>query len=169
MVKPGTAPPITAAIDAARLSFASDGSTENAEAGRYLRTTLRAPLVRTIGNVDTILISPDGSLSRLPFAALPVRKPGTGLIEDHRLALIPVPQLILTLLNDQSRRQPPQDLPLLGAVDCDNASAEDVDVPQPVGRRKPGDVQSEYALALRSIHGGSGSGVWIRQAGELNL
>src|SRR5262249_28956307 len=37
----------------------------------------------------TVYLSADGELSRVPFAALPGRKPGTVLLEDYTLAVVP--------------------------------------------------------------------------------
>ena len=48
--------------------------------------------------IETVLISTDGVLGLLPFEALPGKAEGTLLIEVYRLAFVPVPQLIPSLL-----------------------------------------------------------------------
>src|SRR5581483_8701000 len=40
-----------------------------------------------------VLISPDGALARLPWTALPGTRPGSYLIEDLSIAIVPVPLL----------------------------------------------------------------------------
>ena len=40
----------------------------------------------------TVLVSPDGALGLVPLAALPGQAPGTYLIEEHAIALVPVPR-----------------------------------------------------------------------------
>jgi CHAT domain-containing protein len=45
-----------------------------------------------------VLVSPDAALGRLPFAALPGKKPGSYLIEEVPIAVLPVPQFLPLLL-----------------------------------------------------------------------
>ncbi len=63
-----------------------------------LRKAVWAPLEKAIGGADTVLVSPDGPLGRLPFSALPGARAGSFLIEDVRLAILPVPQVLPRLL-----------------------------------------------------------------------
>ncbi len=50
----------------------------------------------------TIYLAPDGDLTHLPWAALPGRKPGTILLEDHTLAVVPHgPYLLEQLLSER--------------------------------------------------------------------
>ena len=46
----------------------------------------------------TLLVAPDGALNRLPLGALPGSKPGSYLIEELSVAVIPVPQVLPELL-----------------------------------------------------------------------
>ena len=56
-------------------------------------------LVPHLDGAKTVLISPDGPLTGLPFAALPGQKPGSYLVEDgYAFATVPVPQLLPALL-----------------------------------------------------------------------
>jgi CHAT domain-containing protein/tetratricopeptide (TPR) repeat protein len=47
-----------------------------------------------VADCATLLISPDGMLSQLPWNALPGRDPDRYLIEDYAIAIVPVPQLL---------------------------------------------------------------------------
>ncbi len=62
-----------------------------------------SPLRPHVEGCRTILISPDGALSRLAWNLLPGREPGRYLIEDVAVALVPVPQLLPAML-DANRR-----------------------------------------------------------------
>ena len=63
-------------------------------AAATLRKLVWEPLVPLLDGADTALISPDGVLAALPFAALPGSKAGTYLIEEYALATVPVPRLL---------------------------------------------------------------------------
>jgi CHAT domain-containing protein/Tfp pilus assembly protein PilF len=117
----GEIKPIGAAIDAWRISYGR--STEAQAASRLLRERLWQPLEAAIGYAETVLISPDGALGKLPFAALPGRAQGTYLIEDYRLALVPVPRLIPTQVSNAGDKQFDKELLLLGGVDYDHRDA----------------------------------------------
>ena len=82
----------------------------------------------------TILVSTDGVLGRLPLGALPGSKPDTYLLEEHRLAMLPVPQLLPALINDLGRRELKHQLLLLGDVDYDSSTAAEA---APRKRKQP--------------------------------
>ncbi len=63
-----------------------------------LRALVWAPLEKHLAGAKFVLISPDGALGRLPFAALPGAKAGTFLLEEVPLAVLPVPQVLPRLL-----------------------------------------------------------------------
>ncbi|MBI2823915.1 MAG: CHAT domain-containing protein [Planctomycetia bacterium] len=63
-----------------------------------LREWVWDKLAPHLDGCNTVLVSPDGALSRFPWAALPGKKPGHYLIEELALAVIPVPQLLPELL-----------------------------------------------------------------------
>jgi CHAT domain-containing protein len=69
-----------------------------------------------------VLISPDGPLTRFPPAALPGRAPGSFLIEEQAVALVPVPRLLPELLAGKSAAK--DSLLLVGAVDFDTGLPE---------------------------------------------
>src|SRR5262249_13143203 len=91
-----------------------------AKVATELRQRLWQPFLPSLQGVRTVLLSPDGDVGRFPFAALPGSKPGTSLLEEYALALVPAPQLLPELL--QAPAQAPGDpAPLLrlGGVDFD--------------------------------------------------
>ena len=53
--------------------------------GRVLRRLIWDPIVRLTGDSLRFLVVPEGSLFRIPFAALPGRSDATFLIEDHEV------------------------------------------------------------------------------------
>jgi hypothetical protein len=52
------------------------------------------PLGPHLQGASSVLVSADGALTRLPLAALPGSQPGTYLLEEVPLAVVPVPQLL---------------------------------------------------------------------------
>ena len=123
---------INAAVDKWRAVFLSNASGDASKvepAGRELRRLIWEPLMLHLADAKTIILSPDRSLGRVAFAALPGRKPGTYLIEDHRLAYVPVPQLMPRLLRYASTNQSPQrNVLLIGDVDYNAGSVAAADV-----------------------------------------
>jgi CHAT domain-containing protein/tetratricopeptide (TPR) repeat protein len=63
--------------------------------GRDLRDQIWKPLEPDLKGAETVLVSPDGSFCSFPLAALPGSKPGSYLIEERNIVLVPVPQLLL--------------------------------------------------------------------------
>jgi CHAT domain-containing protein len=59
-----------------------------------LRKLVWEHLVPLVKDATTVLVSPDGVLSFVPFAALPGSKPGSVLLEDYPLAYVPAPHLL---------------------------------------------------------------------------
>ncbi len=149
MIALGSAAPVSAAIDAWRANFGM--SDVGLAAGRQLRAALWEPLLPAIGAADevvkkqTILISTDGVLGRLPLGALPGREPGKYLLEEHRLAMIPVPQLIPTLVNTAGRHELVRELLLLGDVDYDAAPGDVAMPPKKKQPRRPRDTSRSPA------------------------
>jgi CHAT domain-containing protein len=69
-----------------------------------------------------VLLSPEGDVARFPFAALPGAKPGTYLLEDLSLVIVPVPGLLGELLlprKEAPGETRPPTLLLVGDVDYD--------------------------------------------------
>jgi CHAT domain-containing protein len=64
-----------------------------------------------------VYLCPDGDLARLPFAALPGSKPGTLLLEEHYLAIVPSgPWLLQQLLYPPNPPEAPERLLAVGGV-----------------------------------------------------
>ena len=144
MVSLGPVAPFSAAIDRWRTTFGVGD--DAAAAGAELRKLVWHPVLEALKqesgtkNDQTILVSTDGVLGRLPLGALPGREPGTYLIEDHRLAMIPVPQLLPALVGDSSAKLSERELLLMGDVDYDSApGAAATAVPKKKQPRRPGD------------------------------
>jgi len=117
MVDLGESRTIGEAIDRWRITFGL--SPQGMAAGRLLRQRLWEPLLPLIGEAEFVLVSPDGALGRLPLGALPGKEPGKYLLEEYRLALLPVPQLLPALVRQAGRKQVRRGLLLLGDVDYD--------------------------------------------------
>lgn len=65
--------------------------------GSRLRAAVWTPFRGHIRPSDTVLISPDGALAQLAFGALPGESEQSFLLEEYRLAVIPVPQMLSEL------------------------------------------------------------------------
>jgi tetratricopeptide (TPR) repeat protein/CHAT domain-containing protein len=109
--------PVSEAIAAWRTNFGL-GETSEA-AGRLLREMLWNPLEASLAGVKTVIISPDGDLGRLPFAALPGNQPDSYMIEDLFIVLAPVPQLIPELLKRPTGAPLKHQLMVMGGVNYD--------------------------------------------------
>ncbi len=105
----------------------------DAEAGLRLRKMLWAPIEPRLQNIKVILISPDGALNMLPFAALPDEPaPGRGpagsnaplgrLIDRYAFATVPVPALLPSLMDPKAAR-PGKGALLVGGIDFNHAIA----------------------------------------------
>jgi CHAT domain-containing protein len=74
--------------------------------------------------VKVVLVSPDGPLNGLPWAALPGSKGGTFLVHEYAFAVVPVPHLLPELLRDETKRAGEQpSLLLAGGIDFGGESA----------------------------------------------
>jgi CHAT domain-containing protein/tetratricopeptide (TPR) repeat protein len=129
----GPSAPVIEHINVWRNSFGM--SEEGKSAGEELREQLWEPLLPSLEGTNLVLVSPDGALGQLPFAALPGKEPESYLLEDHPLAMIPVPQLIPALVNEVGKRQLEKDLLLVGGVDYDGPAAA-TDAPQRPKRKR---------------------------------
>jgi CHAT domain-containing protein/tetratricopeptide (TPR) repeat protein len=110
-----------------------------------LRKAIWRPLEKHLEGAKRVLLSPDGPLTRLPFAALPGSKPGTFLLEERALAVVPVPQWLPELLAASGEPAPPSLLAI-----------GDVDYGAPPG--KPAEASSPRAGALAEWAPLSGTG-----------
>ena len=151
MVPLGAVQPINEAIETWRVTFGM--SAEGARAARLLRERLWAPLEEKLHGAKIVLVLPDGALSRLPFGALPGKRPGSYLIEERVFAVVPVPQLIPQLVQEEGRKQLRKKLLLLGNVDYDATPAQGRIGFQPVSKdpsNRSGDDRRDDASTLFS-------------------
>ncbi len=128
MVSLGDSASIGEEIDRWRKTYGM--SREGVMAGHELRRRLWEPVEQFIGDASHVLVSVDGVLGRYPIAALPGREPGTYLLEDHRVALLPVPHLLPELVREMDRKKLKRGLLLMGDVEYDEASDEQATVAQ---------------------------------------
>jgi CHAT domain-containing protein/tetratricopeptide (TPR) repeat protein len=133
LVDLGETAPLSKDIDTWRQTFGM--SSEAQQAGQAIRRQIWEPLLPHIGAATTILVSADGVLGRLPLGALPGGEPGTFLIEDHRLAMIPVPRLLPALMSKSDSQSAPRDLLVLGDIDY-NAAPTDTENSSPRPRKR---------------------------------
>jgi CHAT domain-containing protein len=98
--------------------------------GAELRKRLWEPLAAHLEGVKVVLVSPDGPLHGLPWAALPGSHPGTFLVHEYAFAVVPVPQLLPELLRGKPRlaNQQPS-LLLAGGIDFGEANTRDQETP----------------------------------------
>jgi len=88
--------------------------------GAAVRQLIWQPLEKHLHGAKVVLVSPDGDLARVPFAALPGSKKDAYLLEEMALAVVPVPQLLPALLAqrpDQAKAEP--SLLVVGEVSYD--------------------------------------------------
>jgi CHAT domain-containing protein len=92
----GPSQPIRQAVTDWRKHFGL--SEQGTTAADQLRQVVWNRLEKQLDGVSTVLISPDGVLAKLPWAALPGRKPNSYLLEERALAILPIPQQLPQLL-----------------------------------------------------------------------
>lgn len=122
MIGLGPMGPLNETIEIWRASYGASASGK--AAGATLRGAVWEPLLEYVGNADTtVLVSMDGALGKLPLTALPGKQPGTYLIEDHRVAMVPVPQLLPSLAVDSRQAAGSAAILLIGDVDYDQMAS----------------------------------------------
>jgi CHAT domain-containing protein/tetratricopeptide (TPR) repeat protein len=87
------------------------------EHGRALRDLVWRPIEAALsGDINVVLISPDGALGTLPFAALPLKDGGSGyLIERYAFAALPMP----SMMTGVTRTTRGDGMLLVGEIDFD--------------------------------------------------
>jgi CHAT domain-containing protein len=120
LVSLGSTQALAALVDRWRSGYGTGkrSSSGAQDVGVELRKRLWEPLASHLDGVKVVLVSPDGPLNGLPWAALPGAKPGTFLIHEYAFAVVPVPQLLPEILRRKS--QPPSEKPsllLAGGID----------------------------------------------------
>ena len=83
-----------------------------------LRRLLWEPLEKHLDGIRTVLVSPDGAVARLPFAALPGKSRDRYLFEERSIVVVPIPRQLPFLLEDKTTPKPSNpSLLLVGGVD----------------------------------------------------
>src|SRR5262249_49442913 len=91
-----------------------------ARAAARVRKRVWSPLEPHLKGARVVLVSPEGALCRLPFAALPGKAARSYLIEDVAVGVVPAPQLLPELLRKPGADKGPRpSLLVVGDVDFD--------------------------------------------------
>jgi CHAT domain-containing protein len=114
----GPLEPVASAVDAWRKQVRRRQPDQATAPAATLRRLVWQPLEPHLKDIQTVLLCPDGALTRFPCAALPGTKPGSYLLEECTLAVVPVPQLLPDLLAEKEADSTPGPaLLLVGEVD----------------------------------------------------
>jgi CHAT domain-containing protein/Tfp pilus assembly protein PilF len=130
------------------------GRPEDRTRARALRERLWEPLAKQVpADTQVVFVAPDGPLTALPWAALPGRQPGTVLLEEHAVAVVPHGRLLL----DQLLAGPGADAPggrllAVGAVQYDQEPAAG-EPPQTLLALDRGAAVGEQALRWQPLPG----------------
>jgi len=134
-VELGPAKPIDAAVAAWRKDIIAGRS--GTAADQLCRLVWRPLHAHLPEETQTVVFCPDGSLTALPWSALPGKRDGTVLLEDYALAVVPYGQFLL----DQLRHAPSVSdqgiLLAVGDVDYDTA---------PTGPTRPTQLATRSAI-----------------------
>jgi CHAT domain-containing protein len=151
-VELGAAAPIESALRTWRGPIRGQ---EESGAAATLRRRVWEPLAKHLpARTRTVLLAPDGDLTRLPWAALPGQKKGTVLLEDYALAIVPHGPFLLDRLTAEADKDQKGDILLaVGGVRYD---------------AQPEAADSAPSLAhARSAVRGEGKLVWDNLPGTL--
>ncbi|MBY0232866.1 MAG: tetratricopeptide repeat protein [Gemmataceae bacterium] len=95
-VELGKAAPVEEAVAEWRTRLVS--GKPDSRHGAALRKLLLDPLAKHLTGATVLLVSPDGVLGTVPFAALPGKTKGAYLVEEVAVAVVPVPGVLPDLL-----------------------------------------------------------------------
>lgn len=138
----GKSAPIDEAVAAWRSTLQRSRPVENDnDPARVLRRLVWEPLETHLDQAATVLISPDGALNDLPFAALPGKDDSKYLLEEQGVAVVPVPQCLPELLNRPQSADGDQDRPSMLAIGNVDYDAEH-NAPKPKPTLLAGDASS---------------------------
>lgn len=119
-----------------------------ATTGRRLREQLWRPIEEHLDGIETVIISPDTTLGTLPWAALPGKKKSSYLVEDYRIATLPMATQMWSLFEDDPPQRSGRGLLVLGDVDYDHKFSPPRDELPELGRLA--DSSQREVLQLRS-------------------
>jgi CHAT domain-containing protein len=93
------------------------------DSGQALRRLVWEPLQDSCAGIKLLLVSPDGALARVPWAAIPGKQAGTYLIEEMALATVPIPSRLPELLAAPRNQDAKQSLLVVGDVRFDGLAS----------------------------------------------
>jgi CHAT domain-containing protein len=99
----------------------------SSDPAQTLRRLLWTPVEKHLDGATTVLLSPDGVVSRIPFAALPGKSVGHYLLEDVNLAIVPFARRLPRMIERPPISADDPSLLIVGNVDY-GASAGKVEV-----------------------------------------
>ncbi|QDU80141.1 CHAT domain protein [Polystyrenella longa] len=138
----GESVPINKAVNEWRRYLQTTGNhQQERSAAKVVRELVWEPIAKHLSPDMTVLVSPDGSLNRIPFSALPGSAADTYLLEDHLLSILPVAQLLPQILGPPSLDIPdnePLAMLVVGGVDFENlvTPEQEPETPKPKARRR---------------------------------
>ena len=114
VVNLGQSDPIREHIDTWREGLGD--SVASNSAASWLSENLWKPIQPHAAGKKLLLLSPDGALGSFPFAVLPVDERGTLLIEQWKIAMIPVPRRLPAMMAASPTKQLGTDFLAMGNV-----------------------------------------------------
>jgi CHAT domain-containing protein/Tfp pilus assembly protein PilF len=106
-----------------------------------VRRLIWQPLEEHLQGARLVLISPDGDLARVPFAALPGKQKDSYLLQEQAIAVVPVPQLLPELLARRDGQDPGEpSLLLVGDVRYDSIADGGMVVDSRMAARRSADA-----------------------------
>src|SRR5262249_6565479 len=148
-IEVGDSKPIKAALADWRHQIEQRREQDSPQAAGKLRRLLWDKLAAALpADTRTVFLAPDAALHRLPWAALPGSKPGTILLEDYSLAVVPHGPFLLAQLRSQKRFGQGTGVPL--AVGGVNYSDTPAALPDSVAR---GPSRDGAALPWKELKG----------------
>lgn len=143
-VELGAAAEIDKAVETWRRSIVSTGANERWAAGEVDRLFWSKVAAKLPPETDTIYLSPDAALNRVPFAALPGRRSEV-LLEEATVAVVPHGPFLLDRLGTPPARRDKGLMLVAGGVDYGRAADG---TEKPYGALAGGEAEVEALAAL---------------------
>ena len=144
LVQFGHLEPIAAAIGRWRSDLGGSGLETGPSTADLLRTLLWEPLQPHLAGANNLFISPVGEVAKIPWYAISGERPGTYLIEDCSIALLPVPQLLPDLLQEPDSSSEGESQPEV--EESSLLALGDVDYGAPAGVPQQGEASNRSAV-----------------------
>ncbi len=102
-------------------------SSAGVDAARQLRQLIWEPLEEHLTGITTVYVSPDGLLGQFPIAALPGKQPGSYLLEELSIVMLPFPQGLPAMASTAASPNESTDARfcLVGGVDYEQVTASE--------------------------------------------